>query len=630
MSNQLKWKTKHSNNFQDEYDFLETILLDNGVEEKDIKAFLHPTKDVIHNPFDMKNMEEAVELVHNHVEKGSKIFVKVDADVDGYCSAATFIQFLQEINPQITIDYCLNYEKKHGLTYEDISNHTRDEYGLIVIPDASMKVKDAIQITKNFDADILVLDHHLVEEEDGNCYTNYCLAVNCTDGTYPNPSLSGAGVVQKFIEAYVETYEGDRIDFSLTEKYLDLVSLAINADAMDLRSLESRYYVIEGMKEPYWNNEFLNELVDRNAEEMKYGRYIISMAWNIAPKINGMIRYGKPEEQLDTFRAMLGVQEDREYQPRRRSKNDPVPPKEIHSLQKTMARVCENVKSRQDNEVRKFVNELDAEIQSQELDKNSVIFIDGTKILTTSTVTGLVANKLATKYFRPVVLMRKSSSTEYGGSGRNYSRSNIDSLNAFLTDVGVHCMGHEDAFGVSFKQSDLSEIIKKCNKKMPLSELTTVYEADWEIPASKLKNVYVQEVANNYEVFGSTVPQPLFAITGIHINASQIQAFGENNNYIRFNYNGINFSKKYCKKNEYDELTLRTRNILGVNKKELDIDIVGEFVLNYYNDETYAEVKIIDFASKEVPKTNTKEENFEETIVRKPRIKEDLDEDFDW
>ena len=165
---------------------------------------------------------------------------------------------------------------------------------------------------------------------------------------------------------------------------------------------------------------------------------------------------------------------------------------------------------------------------------------------------------------------------------------------------------------------------------MPLSELTTVYEADWEIPASKLKNVYVQEVANNYEVFGSTVPQPLFAITGIHINASQIQAFGENNNYIRFNYNGINFSKKYCKKNEYDELTLRTRNILGVNKKELDIDVVGEFVLNYYNDETYAEVKIIDFASKEVPKTNTKEENFEETIVRKPRIKEDLDEDFDW
>lgn len=630
MSNQLKWKTKHNNNFQDEYDFLETILLDNGVDEKDIKAFLHPTKDVIHNPFDMKNMEEAVELVHNHVEKGSKIFVKVDADVDGYCSAATFIQFLQEINPQITIDYCLNYEKKHGLTYEDISNHTRDEYGLIVIPDASMKVKDAIQITKNFDADILVLDHHLVEEEEGDCYTNYCLAVNCTDGTYPNPSLSGAGVVQKFIEAYVETYEDDRIDFSLTEKYLDLVSLAINADGMDLRSLESRYYVIEGMKEPHWNNEFLNELVSRNAEEMKYGRYIISMAWNIAPKINGMIRYGKPEEQLDTFRAMLGVQEDREYQPRRRSKNDPVPPKEIHSLQKTMARVCENVKSRQDNEVRKFVNELDAEIQSQELDKNSVIFVDGTKILTTSTVTGLMANKLAAKYFRPVVLMRKSSSTEYGGSGRNYSRSNIDNLNAFLTDAGVHCMGHEDAFGVSFKQSDLSEIIEKCNKKMPLSELTTVYEADWEIPASKLKNVYVQEVANNYGVFGSTVPQPLFAITGIHINASQIQAFGENNNYIRFNYNGVNFSKKYCKKNEYDELTLRTRNILGVNKKELDIDIVGEFVLNYYNDETYAEVKIIDFASKEVPKTNTKEENFEETIVRKPRIKEDLDEDFDW
>ncbi len=635
MSKELQWKVKHKNNFQDEYDFLETILLEDGVPEDDIKSFIHPTKKLIHDPFLMKNMKRAVEVIHHHVKNNSKIFVRVDSDCDGYCSAAIIIQFLQALNSNLKIDYVLNYEKKHGFTYGDICNHTRSEYGLIIVPDASMTVEDAKQVTNNFDADIVVLDHHLIEENDeGDSYINYCVAVNCTDGQYPNPGLSGAGVVQKFIEAYLDIYgEEDLLDDNLSEKFLDLVSLAINADAMDLRSLESRYYVIEGMKQRHHINEFLNELVEKNEEDMKWGRYIISMSWTIAPKINGVTRYGTPEEQLDTFRALLGVQENREYRPRRKSKNDPLPEKEIHSLQKTMARVCGNVKSRQDNEVRKFVNELDKKIIDEELDKNSVIFVDGSKVLTTGTVTGLVANKLATKYFRPVVLMRKSSSTEYGGSGRNYSRSNIESLNDFLTEAGVVCKGHEDAFGVQFKQQDLQKIIDNCNRQMPLDQLTTVYEVDWEILASQLKKEYIEEVANNYEVFGSTVPQPMFAIKGIRINAMDVQAFGENNNYIRFVYNNIPFVKKYCKKTDYDELTLRTRNILGMNKKELEVDIIGEFVLNYYNDKINAEVKIVDFASKEVKK-EAKNDDFEVENVKieakKVNKREILFEDFDW
>ena len=44
-------------------------------------------------------------------------------------------------------------------------NHSFDEYGVIIVPDASMTVKDARMITSNFSADIIALDHRIPAEE---------------------------------------------------------------------------------------------------------------------------------------------------------------------------------------------------------------------------------------------------------------------------------------------------------------------------------------------------------------------------------------------------------------------------------------------------------------------------------
>jgi len=650
----LQWKVKHHLNFTNDENFLDTILKDCGVAEDQIPGFMRPTKKYVNDPLLMTNMAEAVSMVHKHLKNNSKIFVKVDCDVDGFCSSAALIQFLQELNPEIQIDYMLNYEKKHGLTYQDMSGFTKEQYNLIIVPDASMTVRDARMITKNFSADILVLDHHLVENEfydkatnhwvdrveakqiysqdkerlEVDCYTNYCLAVNCTDGKYPNPTLCGAGVVQKFIEAYCNAYESTEDIPDCRESYLDLISLALIADSMDLRNLESRYYVMEGFKERNYNNEFINELVSRNEEDMKWGRYITSMGWNIAPKINGCIRYGKDDEQFDTFRAILGIKEDREYQPRRKHKDDPKPPVEIQTLQETMARVCENVKSRQDTEVRKFVKEIDKEISDKGLDKNSVLFVDGTKILEKGTVSGLIANRLASKYFRPVVLMRSKNALEFGGSGRNYAQGNIENLNDFLMQAGVNCAGHQSAFGVSFKKSELDNIIAKCNEMLPIDQLCTIHTVDCEIPANVLKRDFVTAVAENYAVWGSTVPEPIFAITNIKINASQITAYGENRGFIRFVHNGIVYVKKYCQYDDFDNMTLTDRNTIGANKKNLILNVIGQFTLSTWEDKVAPEIKILAFdSSEDLGKTVNQEDDWDfETSIKKPVV----DDDFDW
>lgn len=412
----------------------------------------------------MKNMDTAIELVHNKLEENCKILIYVDGDCDGAMASSALTQFLKFIKPDVELDYTYAFQKDHGLTMAKLAKFTKDEFGLIIIPDASMEAKDAIEITRNFTAPILVLDHHLVSSETQDtwtgewmdrekaisiyrenpteyktrfktdCYTNYCLPVNSTDGEYPCTAICGAGVVMKFAEAYCEKYN---IDTEILDNIMELVSLAEIADGMDSAQPEARWYMLEGLKEFYWHNDFIKELCDRLVDEMPYGRTISSMGWTIAPKINGVFRYGTEDEIVNMCRAIRGEQETILYKPRRKSKNDPVPEPEEHTLQWDMARTCCNVKSRQDTAVRSFMEKVEEIIKKTEANKRSILFVDCTSVIDKKTVSGLVARKLASKYYRPVVLLRDFTSTEYGGSMRNYSQGNVSDLKTLLEKAGV-------------------------------------------------------------------------------------------------------------------------------------------------------------------------------------------------
>jgi hypothetical protein len=122
------------------------------------------------------------------------------------------------------------------------------------------------------------------------------------------------------------------------------------------------------------------------------------------------------------------------------------------------------------------------------------------------------------------------------------------------------------------------------------------------------------------------VPEPLFAISNLKINASNINGYGENNGFIRFIYNGIVFVKKYCSATDFDNMTLKDRKVLGTNKKNLVLNIIGQFVLNSWEDKINPEVKILYFDSCEDLEGNSSCELEVEDTKKKKKV---LD-DFDW
>jgi single-stranded-DNA-specific exonuclease len=608
----LKWNVLHKQTFNEREDFLETILATDGIE--DIPAFLNPPKSACHDPFLMKNMRRGVELLHNVLDgEGAAIYLQVDSDVDGFTSAAYMKQFIQDVDPTARVDCYLHYAKEHGLVLEEADERILTEYyGLVIVPDAgSDEAEVHTTLGYRYGIPILVLDHHQIAENQEEYWT--CL-INCQDGQYPNRTLSGVGVVQKFVEAFAQTYPELNID---TEKYMDLVALGNIADVMDLRNLETRYYVLHGLDEEHRHNLLISEMAERFHNDMKLGHTIKNYGWVIAPKINGCIRYGTQAEQNDLFKALSGEKRDSLYQPRRRSTDDTIPPIEIHSLQKTMARICANVKSRQDKAVRSGMESLIDRIRQQHLDAHSILVVDSTGVDMKSTVTGLVANKLVSKYRRPVLVIHPDNEGFLRGSARGYTYGPIQSLRKTLLETGLFtmCAGHDNSFGVTLPANNLPALLDYFDERYPLSSLQTVYTVDYEVKGMRLRPKDVERVANNYAVWGNqTVPEPLFAVTDIYIDAKDIHSCGESGLYIRFTYNGVDYIKKYCRSTEYNDITLRDRHVMGENRKHLKLTVLGNFSLNEWEGERYPQVVIQHWYSEEVTANTTLDDDDDDFI----------------
>lgn len=570
--------------FIHEENLLQTLLLNRDVAEPD--RLLNLTKEEVHDGMLLRNMNEGLELLHKHIKNDSDIHIIVDSDSDGLCSASMVYLYIKDINPNVQITYSLPQGKEHGIVLSEL---TKYKYNLLIVPDAGSNDLVECASLKEQNIDILILDHHSIEKNNP-----YATVINCMDGQYPNPTLAGAGVTYKFCKEYDKKYKNKHAD-----KYLDLLALGCIGDMVDLRNFETRYLVLKGIENFGLYNEFLQEIVEKQAYSLQGKVTIKGVGWYVSPLFNAVIRMGKQEDKINIFRALIGEQEYIEYQPRRKSKNDPKPEVEMHSLQKTMARMCGNIKGSQDRAVKKGVDLLNDKIKSENADSDKILMVDVTEELD-SNFTGLVANKLAGTYRRPTILLRKKTGDNnlYGGSCRNYNLFPIINFKNFLDELGTfnYVAGHGNAFGFEIKEENIPITRQKANKALEKVKIEDMYKVDYEIPIGRLKNKHVEQVGRWQELWGNQLDEPLFAITDIYISTDKIKLIGSKKNLIKFEANNITFVKKYANEEIYNSMILKKSK--GLSKKRVErvrLNIVGKFVVNVWEDKEYPQIEIVDF-----------------------------------
>lgn len=527
-------------------------------------------------------------------------------DVDGCTSFAIIYGYLRDLThfnkEPLNITYSMNKGKKHGI----IVNNIPKDVDLLIIPDSGTNdYKEAEILQEEYSIDILILDHHNFEDDYyKKPEINNVVVINDQDGVYKNNTLSGAGVVYKFIKEYDKKYGYDYAD-----DYLDLCAIGNIGDLMDLRNFETRYLVLKGLS--FIGNQLFREILTKegifeDSERLKVDDdpevKISHVGWNLAPKINACIRYGSEEERQDMLKALIGIKEIREYKPKK-SKNNPNPQVEQQTLEKFMARVLSNIHSRQSSKVKKYMNKLIEIIEEQYLNDNKIIVIDSSDIIEESTFTGLVANKLAEYYKRPCLVLREFDKDTFGGSGRNYELCEIDNLNKALK--GLNCFeevaGHDNSFGIKIKKNNIEKMIKSFNETYKDMKIEDVYLCDYEIPVGRLKEKDILQIGKWDNIWGGEgLKEPLFAITNITLDQKDIKLVGEKRTTIRFQKsigsNSITFIKFRTNEEEYNKMIMKNKSAITSKKStKLTLDVIGKMKVNEYNGSLFPQIEVVDF-----------------------------------
>ena len=519
--------------------FLLNLLKERGIlneemSDQDKKNFFYPTEKNELDPFLLDNIEDAARIYYNALKEHKNIRIYIDPDVDGFTSAALLynytIEILKPIFETINITYHIPEGKEHGLktVMKELINEKICD--LIIMPDSSSNDYEEHKILKELGYNIIVLDHHEADH-----YSENAIVVNNQlSDRYSNKSLSGVGIVYKFIEALETLFLNEK----KVKNYIDLVALGQISDMMNMNTIENRYICEHGLT--HINNQFFNELVLKQSFSIGDKLTQIGVAFYITPLINALIRVGSNIEKERLFEAFINP-----YCKVPSTKRGEKGKEETICTQSV--RNCVNAKSRQNREKDKAIELLNIQVIENCLNENKILILNADDLDVPNTLTGLCAMGISAEHKKPVMLGRISPDGYLKGSIRGRDESELKDFKTFLMSSKLmeYVEGHKNAAGFSIKITNIDKLINFANEQLKdINFNEGFYEADFIVNGncSYLKDLIIG-IDEGKEFFGQGNKEPIVVIENIIIDKKDIQIIGSNEDTVKFIFNDIEYIK---------------------------------------------------------------------------------------
>lgn len=414
---------------------------------------------------------------------------------------------------------------------------------LVIAPDSSSSEFDKHEELYGRGIDVLVIDHHNAEK-----VSDYACVINNQLCDYPTKVLSGAGMVYKFCD-----YIDNLLNEDFAESYIDLAILGCIADVMDLRDFELRHLITKGIRNI--RNPFIKAMIVKNDYNIQGNITPHNLAFYVAPQLNAITRVGSVEEKRLVFESML---EHLAYEQIPSTKRGAFGQMETRVEQ--AVRTCTNVKNKQDKIRDSFSDKIDRIIEKDNLLENKILIVKiEEKDESFKNITGLIANKIMSKYQRPTLILNKTydenNNVHWAGSARNYPGTELTDLQSFLLETNLvdYAQGHSNAHGVSIPEENLEDFIKITNDKLKDIDFTVKYDVDIIFDPISIDTNDILSIADCDHLWGQGIEEPLIAITGINISKNNLQLLGTSTLKITLN-NNLTLIKFKASEEEYNKL----------------------------------------------------------------------------
>jgi single-stranded-DNA-specific exonuclease len=558
-----------------------TILLNRGIEQPE--HYLNTTSsDIIHYS-KLDNIDKAYDQFNDALVNNKGIGIVCDSDADGYFSASILYQALCNFKASPKVYF--HSGKEHGLSDktllpEIIKDVQEGKINLLFLPDSGTNDEAETRQLYNLGCNVICLDHHISEKKN-----NWATIVNPQiSDDYPNKFASGTVVVWQFIRKLSDEFWSDE-----DGRYLDMVAFSTISDSMDLRSFENKELLRLGLL--HITNKLLKAFIDKQDYFMKGEITPITVAFNVIPLINGLVRAGDQSEKELMFKAFCQQDEFFEYTKRDKSVIQ-------ESIYDRVARLAANCKAKQDRMIEKSIEIIEKDIVENNRDKNKILFAKATDDLDKS-FGGLTAMKLANKYNRPCVLLREGKNDYWSGSIRNFNGSPLTNLKDFLQSLGYvqWIQGHANAAGIGLTLKQLKKTIELSNEKLHDYDFSPIHQVDFELTPDDLTAHILSDLYSMRHHYGQQIPEALLLIKNIKLNSSQIQFLGkgEEKNTWKFPLTSeIDIIKFRIDKSDI-LLVKYGGELSGWGGEDIEMNVICKVGMNTFNGESKYQLIVQDY-----------------------------------
>lgn len=416
-------------------------------------------------------VNHAVQRILLAKKKGEKVFVGGDYDADGICSTAIMKKTLDVL--EITNGYYIpdRFKEGYGLSEKTVELAYQKGYSLIITVDNGVKAHAALKKAKELGIDVIVTDHHQIEEE---IEADIVVHPDYMEDEYAY--LSGAGVVLQISRNLIGT--GSQYD-----SLIALCAVALIGDVMPLWR-ETRKLVKKGLS-------IIRQGRVRALSALLFpGATIdeIAIAFSIVPKLNAVGRMNDISNVNTLVPYLLSTDE------------------------KVIASYCQQLNLV--NEKRKELSDFENQVAEKDVSDKKIQVIYHEEFH--EGICGLVAGRLANTYHKPFVVMAKCENL-IKGSGRSIPGFNLFDFFSDFEEMFAFG-GHEQAVGLSIKTDDFSEFLKHVEQKAE--------EVQFDIFEEKKQAILIRDDDITFENISdlavlSPYPKnmiaPIFAIQSPHI-----------------------------------------------------------------------------------------------------------------